>query len=170
MATLDSGPMAILFAAMHPERVSALILLNCTARYVIAPDYPIGHDPDVVDAVVQTVAETWGTPDFIRLTSPDFDFDDEAARLIARTVRSSARLELRQLRTRPYSPRPRCTCRSPRLSKHPRWYCTFGRAAVFYPFPTGSTSQSTSTVPNSLNYQGGTLGQQQDTLARLRSS
>jgi class 3 adenylate cyclase len=90
MATLDSGPIAILFAAMHPERVRALILLNCTARYMVAPDYAIGAEPAVVDAVVQTVAESWGTPNFVRLTSPDFDFDDEAARLIARTIRSSA--------------------------------------------------------------------------------
>jgi pimeloyl-ACP methyl ester carboxylesterase len=41
-ATLDTGPIAILFAAMHPERVSALVLRNTTARYLEAEDYPIG--------------------------------------------------------------------------------------------------------------------------------
>jgi class 3 adenylate cyclase len=90
MATLDSGPMAILFAASHPERVSALILLNASARYLIADDYPIGFEPAVVDAVVQMVAQTWGTPEFIRFATPNLELDEESVRLIARTVRSSA--------------------------------------------------------------------------------
>src|SRR5262249_55419147 len=42
LASLDSGPIAIMFAAMHPERVSELILLNTTARYSWAQDYPVG--------------------------------------------------------------------------------------------------------------------------------
>ena len=33
LASLDAGLIAIMFAAMHPERVSALILLNTAARY-----------------------------------------------------------------------------------------------------------------------------------------
>src|SRR6516162_4668749 len=40
-AVLDSGPMAILTAAMWPKRVSALVLINTTARYLAADDYPI---------------------------------------------------------------------------------------------------------------------------------
>ena len=32
-AAVDSGPMAMLYAAMHPERVSGLVLLNTGARF-----------------------------------------------------------------------------------------------------------------------------------------
>jgi len=42
LASLDAGPIAILFAAMHPERVSALILLNTAARYSAG----VAFDPD----------------------------------------------------------------------------------------------------------------------------
>jgi pimeloyl-ACP methyl ester carboxylesterase len=42
LAAVDAGPIAMLFTAMHPERVSALVLLNTFARCLVAEDYPIG--------------------------------------------------------------------------------------------------------------------------------
>src|SRR5215469_2109909 len=45
VALADTGPLAMLFAATHPDRVSALVLLNTFARYLIADDYPIGIEP-----------------------------------------------------------------------------------------------------------------------------
>jgi len=50
LATLEAGPIAVLFAAMHPEVVSALILVNTTARYLVADDHPTGASSDFVDA------------------------------------------------------------------------------------------------------------------------
>ena len=41
-AEADAGPIAVLFAATHPERVSALILGNTSARLVEDREYPIG--------------------------------------------------------------------------------------------------------------------------------
>ena len=41
-AALDAGPIAMMFAALQPERVSALILANTSPRYLEADDYPIG--------------------------------------------------------------------------------------------------------------------------------
>jgi pimeloyl-ACP methyl ester carboxylesterase len=38
----EGGPMAMMFAASHPERVSALVLVNTFARWRRADDYPIG--------------------------------------------------------------------------------------------------------------------------------
>jgi DNA-binding winged helix-turn-helix (wHTH) protein/pimeloyl-ACP methyl ester carboxylesterase len=36
----EGGPMAVMMAAMHPERVHSLVLYGCYARRVWAPDYP----------------------------------------------------------------------------------------------------------------------------------
>jgi pimeloyl-ACP methyl ester carboxylesterase len=61
LATLEAGPIAILYAAMHPETVGALILLNTSARYLEADDYSIGVPSDAVDALVELIASAWGT-------------------------------------------------------------------------------------------------------------
>lgn len=87
---VDSGPIAILFAALHPERVSHLILNNTTARYMIADDYPIGASTEAVDALVQLIATTWGTEDLARMVlGADFD-DPETIKVMAMMLRSSA--------------------------------------------------------------------------------
>jgi len=39
MAANDAGVLAVLLAASHPERVRSLILVNCYARGLRAPDY-----------------------------------------------------------------------------------------------------------------------------------
>jgi class 3 adenylate cyclase len=84
-ASLESGPMALLFAAMHPERVGSLILLNAFARALVAHDYPIGFTPEDINAFVELVKNEWGTPDYLRLTQPsqakDPDLLDRAARM-----------------------------------------------------------------------------------------
>ena len=36
----EGGPMAVMMAAMHPERVQSLVLYGCYARRVWAEDYP----------------------------------------------------------------------------------------------------------------------------------
>jgi len=90
LAAADAGPIAVQFAAMHPERVSALILLNTTARYMIDDDYPAGASPDVIDALVKLFAATWGTPELIRQTDPSMA--DHAAYLesTARMARAAS--------------------------------------------------------------------------------
>jgi DNA-binding SARP family transcriptional activator/pimeloyl-ACP methyl ester carboxylesterase len=42
MGISEGAPMSLLFAATHPERVSALVLLGGYARTMWAPDYPAG--------------------------------------------------------------------------------------------------------------------------------
>ena len=53
----DSGPIAILFAAVEPERTQALILGNATARFVIEDDYPSGLTKADIDGAVQVLEE-----------------------------------------------------------------------------------------------------------------
>jgi class 3 adenylate cyclase len=57
----DAGPMAITLAANHPERVTALILVNTTARWTRDDDYPIGMDPEAVEQIVGMLVATWGS-------------------------------------------------------------------------------------------------------------
>ncbi len=97
IAAVDAGPIAMLFAALHPERVRSLILLNTSARYMVDDDYPIGATPQEVDAFIAFIEETWGTPDFSGAVNPeavagDPGFLEEAARWsrFAATPRSAA--------------------------------------------------------------------------------
>ena len=53
VATGVGGPMAMMFAAMHPERAAALVLVNTTARIRRAPDYPAGVPDRVVEALLR---------------------------------------------------------------------------------------------------------------------
>jgi class 3 adenylate cyclase/pimeloyl-ACP methyl ester carboxylesterase len=89
-AQLDAGPPAMLFAALHPERVKALILVNTAARYLVGDDYPIGFAPEAIGAMVDLIAQSWGTPEFVGLASPGLSGNADAIRTTARILRASA--------------------------------------------------------------------------------
>ena len=67
LAAVDSGPIAILYAAAHPERVDSLVLCNTSARYLVADDYPIGFTPEALDLVVEFIRNYWGTTEFLSI-------------------------------------------------------------------------------------------------------
>jgi class 3 adenylate cyclase len=90
VAAGDAGPIAILFAAMNPGRVSALVLFNSSSRYLIANDYPIGMRPQTIEAFIERVRTTWGTPEWVRTSNPDMGSDAEFSRCLARMFRSAA--------------------------------------------------------------------------------
>jgi class 3 adenylate cyclase len=56
----EGGPMALLFAATYPERVSGLITYAAYARRSWAPDYPHGLTPEAQQWFLDDVAENWG--------------------------------------------------------------------------------------------------------------
>jgi class 3 adenylate cyclase/pimeloyl-ACP methyl ester carboxylesterase len=89
-AGTDAGPIAMLFAAMHPDIVSALVLLNTSARYLEADDYPIGESVQTVDGIVDLVGRGWGTTDFARLVIPGYADDQELLRRVSKMQRASA--------------------------------------------------------------------------------
>jgi class 3 adenylate cyclase len=70
MAGYDAGPMALSLAVAHPDRVTALILSNTTARYLEADDYPIGLDVDTAEHMAAMVSDTWGTEDQVSRLIP----------------------------------------------------------------------------------------------------
>ena len=72
-AAVDSGPIACLFAATYPDRVSALILHNSSARFLVADDYPIGQSAESVDNLVSLVRSHWGTRELQLIANPGMD-------------------------------------------------------------------------------------------------
>jgi class 3 adenylate cyclase len=81
--------MAILFAAMHPDRVSALALVNSYARYISDNDYPIGFSQDDIDFILQTALSGWGSIDFARNVIPSRADDVEFMQWVAMSMRMS---------------------------------------------------------------------------------
>jgi pimeloyl-ACP methyl ester carboxylesterase/class 3 adenylate cyclase len=81
------GMMAMLFAAAHPERVSALVLVATTARLNEAPDYPIGYPEATRDAGIEWWLRAWGTGTSLHLTAPSIAGDDQVVRLQSRYER-----------------------------------------------------------------------------------
>jgi hypothetical protein len=59
-ATLEGGPMALLFAATHPDRTKALVLYATFARAVSAPDYEWAWSAEERDAKMGLLVERWG--------------------------------------------------------------------------------------------------------------
>ncbi len=53
MANIGGGFLAMAYAAAHPERVSALVLVDCFARYLAAPDFPIGAPAEAMGPALE---------------------------------------------------------------------------------------------------------------------
>jgi class 3 adenylate cyclase len=87
MAQLDASPMAIFFAGTRPERTSALILANASAKYTAADDYPIGVPPEVAEALVAQLDQLWGTEAMV-LQVPSRADDERFRRWIAKAQRT----------------------------------------------------------------------------------
>ncbi|MBV8159931.1 MAG: alpha/beta hydrolase [Acidimicrobiia bacterium] len=88
-AATDGGPAAILFAAMHPERVTNLIVMNTSARFSLADDYPIGVAPGTIAGLVDFFRTAWGTPELARAIAGETD-DDEYVRFVSQWLRATA--------------------------------------------------------------------------------
>jgi class 3 adenylate cyclase len=87
----EGGPMALLFAATYPERVSALVLWATFARVAWAPDYPEGVNVQEAEAFMDQIEESWGHGRVLPLIATQDAPDDEATRRrFARYERSSA--------------------------------------------------------------------------------
>ena len=88
--TAEAGPLALFYAATRPERVSALIVANASAKYVASDDYPIGIPPETAEAIIGRVEETWGTAATLASAIPSRAGDERFRRWMARVQRSIA--------------------------------------------------------------------------------
>jgi class 3 adenylate cyclase len=62
MGWSEGGPLAVLLAVAHPERVQSLVLYGTQACFVRKDDYPWGNDPLDVAAITAEVEDAWGDP------------------------------------------------------------------------------------------------------------
>jgi class 3 adenylate cyclase/pimeloyl-ACP methyl ester carboxylesterase len=70
----DGCQVALLFAAMYPDRVLALVLQGGYARLWRTDDYPIGVDPSLREEIAREMREQWGdldNPWGIRMLAPN---------------------------------------------------------------------------------------------------
>lgn len=73
----EGGPMCAMFAASHPERVTALILYGTFARIAHAPDYEIGMPQGLLDGFIDELREHWPVPPeaMVRMIFPGAEDD-----------------------------------------------------------------------------------------------
>jgi class 3 adenylate cyclase len=81
------GVAAIRFSVHHPERVSALILINSDAHYVREDDYPWGVPREVLDRLVTGVRDHWGTGRTVEVMAPSRVGDERFRAWYARSER-----------------------------------------------------------------------------------
>ncbi len=83
----EGGPMSVLFAATHPDRVSSLALYGTYARMLEAPDFPQGMREESFEKWVGQVRERWGGPVGIRVWAPTEADNPEFKRWWGRLLR-----------------------------------------------------------------------------------
>jgi class 3 adenylate cyclase len=83
----EGGPNAIRYAASHPERVAALVLINTFAHYVREDDYPSGVPRDALEKYAVKSGEQWGTGASTEILAPSRADDAEFRAWWARSER-----------------------------------------------------------------------------------
>jgi class 3 adenylate cyclase len=78
------------FAAAHPDRVSSLILVDCFARFLEAPDFPIGAPIEELAPALDQAEDDTGRGVMIDLFAPSVASDERVRRAWARYERSAA--------------------------------------------------------------------------------
>ncbi|MFT4216505.1 MAG: alpha/beta fold hydrolase [Micropruina sp.] len=76
LAWSEGGPLAVTFAARHPDRTSALALLGTTPRFAQSPDFPAGIPAEVLGVFVETMGAEWGTGVGYHLFAPSLAEDE----------------------------------------------------------------------------------------------
>jgi pimeloyl-ACP methyl ester carboxylesterase len=89
----EGGPMCALFAATHPERVTALVLHGAMGRTTEAPDYPWASPAEALrESADEFIAPYWGqrSEAMIELFAPSLAGDPRVEEFTARMERASA--------------------------------------------------------------------------------
>lgn len=89
VAERDAAAASLLFASSHPERVQALILCNTSARFRVAPGYPVGENYARAEQLSQAWEATWASERMVASTRPTLAGDPEYVRWVMRMQRMS---------------------------------------------------------------------------------
>jgi class 3 adenylate cyclase len=90
VGALDAAPSAVMFAATQPERTAGLVLFNASARLLAAPDYLIGHPPELARTLIDLIKKNWGTREMGRVLYPDRADDEHFCSWYAKYQRAAA--------------------------------------------------------------------------------
>jgi class 3 adenylate cyclase len=83
----EGGPMSMLFAATHPDRVSSLVLYGTYARMSRAPDFPHGVPEAAFDRWRDRIHREWGGPAGMELWAPGEEGNEAFERWWSRLLR-----------------------------------------------------------------------------------
>jgi class 3 adenylate cyclase/pimeloyl-ACP methyl ester carboxylesterase len=83
------GQFAIHFAATHPERVDALVLIDTYGHYVREDDYPWGFPRERLDDVTVFLERSWATGAEFEIIAPSRATDDRLRALWGRGRRTT---------------------------------------------------------------------------------
>jgi pimeloyl-ACP methyl ester carboxylesterase len=158
IAQVDAGPMALMFASTRPERPSALVLVNTTARWAVADDYPIGLPREVLDARLRRFDQLWGTEAMAASLVPSRADDAQFRRWWARLQRAvgppgamaARQRALAEIDARPLLP----LVQAPTLILHRR-NSAFVPIAMASTWPTTSPARSWSSCQESNSRSSG---------------
>jgi class 3 adenylate cyclase len=93
VGTSYGGPIVIRYAATHPERVTALVLIDSFAHYVREDDYPWGLPPDALDRYTASSRAMWGTGAGLEAFAPSRTGDEAFRAWWARNERLGAGID-----------------------------------------------------------------------------
>jgi class 3 adenylate cyclase len=90
ITNIGGGLMAMAYAAARPERVSHLVLVDCFARFLAAPDFPIGAPLEAVDQALVDADASSGSGLMLDLFAPSLADDVRLRQAWSRYERQSA--------------------------------------------------------------------------------
>lgn len=89
VGVIDSAPLALQFAALHPDRVTSLVLMNASARFTAAPDYPEGWSPEVIEQFLAFARSHYGADRWTKAANPSLIADPRTLSWASKFYRST---------------------------------------------------------------------------------
>jgi pimeloyl-ACP methyl ester carboxylesterase/DNA-binding CsgD family transcriptional regulator len=86
----EGGALSVLFASVHPGRVSSLVLYGSYAKKLATPDYPWGVSEERLALFQESFDEAWATGRWWDIVNPDVKDDPASREWWARYLRVSA--------------------------------------------------------------------------------
>ncbi|RZL86943.1 MAG: adenylate/guanylate cyclase domain-containing protein [Variovorax sp.] len=86
----EGGPLSLLFAASHPDRTSAIVLIGAFARIAWAPDHAFGAPPEMHWGMLERMEQRWGQGVLLSAFAPSLAKNAAARESWARLQRRAA--------------------------------------------------------------------------------